>query len=96
MKPIHLTAEQIRFKQIHDIPSPHMVVCGYCKHFRYENGKAFCKAFPDGIPRELMYKNDHDIPYPGDHGVRFEPKSERDLQDKIRFVDAKLPYKHVK
>jgi hypothetical protein len=57
-----------------------------CKHFRgiAEKKKgdplsAFfvCDAFPEcpGIPEEIAYgKNLHLKPFPGDKGIRFEPK----------------------
>jgi hypothetical protein len=33
-----------------------------------------CRAFADEIPRRIqMNKHDHRKPYPGDHGIRFEP-----------------------
>ena len=33
-----------------------------------------CEAFPDGIPVEIAYgDNLHLTPFPGDHGIRFEP-----------------------
>ena len=47
-----------------------------CKHFRIRSvkGKWCCKAFPEGIPREILYGNrGHIIPYPGDHGIQLEP-----------------------
>ena len=32
-----------------------------------------CKAFPDGIPREIGFgDNDHTKPYPGDHGIQYQ------------------------
>ncbi len=53
------------------------VVCVICKHMRtvVKNGKMTCDAFPDGIPDEILTaKVDHYKPYPGDHGIQFEPR----------------------
>lgn len=49
-------------------------ICFECKHFQGAwKGAPRCKAFPNGIPRELMReKAKHDAPYPGDHGIQFE------------------------
>ena len=50
-------------------------VCFECAHFDgMVKGKPRCKAFPEGIPREIIQSCTfkHDEPYPGDHGVRFE------------------------
>lgn len=52
--------------------------CCRCRHFDTSDpsGPARCKAFPDGdgIPAEIfLNKVDHHDPFPGDHGVRFEP-----------------------
>jgi hypothetical protein len=45
-------------------------VCMECSN--YNTGKS-CRAFPDGIPREIwLGKNNHTKPYKGDHGIRFE------------------------
>ena len=45
--------------------------CERCRHFELPN---FCAAFPDGIPEELRIgPTEHTQPYPGDHGIRFEP-----------------------
>jgi hypothetical protein len=49
-----------------------------CKHYVGFSGidlkmKLTCKAFPDGIPRQIAYgDNLHLKPYPGDHGIQFE------------------------
>ena len=45
--------------------------CCICKHER-EFG---CDAYLDGIPYDLAADiHDHRQPYPGDHGIRWEPK----------------------
>lgn len=64
-------------------------VCEKCKHLK-DPDKQTCDAFPDLsspdgiydteelppiIPDEIWEgKNDHKKPYPGDHGIQFEPK----------------------
>jgi hypothetical protein len=48
--------------------------CFRCRHFR---PGYVCAAFPDGngIPNPILQnEHDHRRPYPGDNGVRFEPK----------------------
>ncbi len=36
-----------------------------------------CDAFPDEIPVPIqMNKHDHRRPFPGDHGIHFEPMAE--------------------
>lgn len=53
------------FGIIHDAP------CDTCVHRR--PGTLGCDAF-DVIPAEIMQgRNPHTAPYPGDHGVRYEP-----------------------
>lgn len=35
----------------------------------------FCRAFPIGIPTEISYgSNPHTEPFPGDHGIQYEPE----------------------
>ena len=48
------------------------IPCNYCKH---RIGTTIpCKAFPNGIPKDLMLRGEHDTPFPNDNGIRFEPK----------------------
>jgi hypothetical protein len=47
------------------------IQCATCRHYR-KVGR--CKAYPDGIPEELLTGAvQHDKPYKGDNGIRFEP-----------------------
>jgi hypothetical protein len=75
--------------------------CNDCSH--RVDGKATCKAFPDGIPsRILTGKHDHRKSYPGDNGVKFkkqeaptmpvaDPAKEAWSADDIRsMISAKL------
>lgn len=40
-----------------------------------------CDVFPDRIPAEIILSSrDHRKPFTGDHGIRFEPKTEEDAQ----------------
>jgi hypothetical protein len=54
--------------------------CLRCTHFLGRvDGVLACTAFPapDGIPYPIKHnEHDHHNPYPGDHGVRFEPKTD--------------------
>jgi len=51
-------------------------VCSYCRHLDRTSTKRRCKAFPNGIPLQIwLGTNRHTEPYPGDHGIRFEPKT---------------------
>lgn len=49
--------------------------CASCKHFRTgSRTNPTCDAFPDGIPEEILFgRNDHRKPFPGDHGIQYEP-----------------------
>lgn len=53
-------------------------VCFSCKHYK---GSLQCTAFPEGIPRSIvMRKHTHEEEYPGDNGIRYEPKEEPERQ----------------
>ena len=48
------------------------IPCTSCKHY---NKDLTCKAFPDGIPIEILdWKHDHRTPFEGDSGIQYEPK----------------------
>lgn len=52
--------------------------CDSCANFEgpYRAGY-HCQAFPGGIPKDILEgRFDHEMPYPGDHGVRFEEENE--------------------
>src|SRR4051812_19354026 len=58
-----------------DFPSERLPLCVACQRLRRPvRGRLACAAFPDGIPAPLLEAAaDHREPYPGDHGIRFEP-----------------------
>jgi hypothetical protein len=48
-------------------------MCMLCKHLNAD--RKTCAAFPSGIPATLIQESfDHRKAYPGDHGIRFEPR----------------------
>jgi hypothetical protein len=57
--------------------------CSYCIN---KNQDTTCKAFPDGIPDDiLMRKNDHLEPIEGDHGIQFESRENLgDLPERLK------------
>ncbi len=49
--------------------------CVFCKHFIERKGPFSCKAFPSGIPEDILQDGfDHSKPYPNDNGIMFERK----------------------
>ena len=47
--------------------------CSKCVHLNEDN--VSCDAFPDVIPQDIIAGVfDHRKPFPGDHGILFEPK----------------------
>jgi len=59
-------------KEFHgDFPIEISVQCIGCL---YWNGDIACKAFPGGIPEEILTgEHDHKNQYDGDNGIQFEP-----------------------
>lgn len=50
--------------------------CLDCRHYWEPDGsgRPKCAAFPKGIPHAIVYEGSpHIEPYPGDHGLQFEP-----------------------
>jgi hypothetical protein len=48
-------------------------LCVACSRLRFDAEKAWCAAFPRGIPDEIGFGMfDHRKPFPRDRGIRFE------------------------
>lgn len=61
------------------MPTGSVPVCLSCKHFDEDSTSLTCKAFPNGIPQEILLGvHDHRQPYPGDGGIVFEEKPPRE------------------
>jgi DNA-binding transcriptional ArsR family regulator len=75
--------------------------CAFCKHAwdrsrRGEPPRARCEAFPDGIPDEILWNRvPHDVPYPGDHGIQFEPVEETTASKPRTLPGAKQRHKQA-
>ena len=49
-------------------------ICNKCIH--YISGTVTCKAFKKRIPESILDgSNKHQVPFPGDNGIQFEPIS---------------------
>lgn len=67
-------------------------MCLRCSRFQGSprRGLWTCEAFPVGIPRELRSgKVRHDVPYPGDNGILFEP-APLDMDAEFVFDESML------
>lgn len=52
-------------------------LCNSCAH-AFESGTA-CEAYPDGIPMEILRgEEDHHFPLPGDKGLQYKPRVEKE------------------
>ena len=69
------------FKQrITDASGFYFPLCGQCKHYLgIVDDRFICKAFPEGIPGEIMRGDfDHNLPVRGDNDIRFEKREDQD------------------
>lgn len=47
--------------------------CAECKFFKYTDKKKYvCKAFPDGIPQEYMFRLEQNANDECNNGIKFE------------------------
>jgi uncharacterized protein with gpF-like domain len=61
--------------------------CSLCTHRTAFTAK--CKAFPDGIPSEILTgRADHRKPVKGDHGIQFAPRDDETSNGKASTHDA--------
>lgn len=60
--------------------------CQDCRHLDLNVGLV-CNAFPQGIPDPILARNHwHREPFPGDHGIQYEPIPAQETDDDLRYV----------
>jgi len=53
-------------------------ICTNCRHIDEDITKRTCRAFPEGIPKQIwMGEKLHRRPCPGDHGIQYEKSTNR-------------------
>lgn len=75
-----MTTAKFTLDSYDDMTITHPVQCDACANLDRRHPEwVSCKAFPRGIPTAILDgRHDHREPYPGDHGIRFEPIDEED------------------
>lgn len=68
-------------------------ICFECVHLSPDEGEEdtmpACAAFPQGIPDEIIRLGfDHRLEFPGDNGIRFEPRPGADM-NRVETVVAR-------
>ncbi len=54
-----------------------IIECDQCKHWIINKERPKCRAFPKGIPFEIIAGEfDHRNPHPDDNGIRYEQKED--------------------
>jgi len=66
--------------------------CSSCKHIHSHTLFTTCEAFPDGIPTFFANGDDvHDKPFPGDHGIQYEPNPTPTVDELIADLERRYP-----
>ena len=54
-------------------------MCPECKHYYQKNGIECCKAFPEGIPTNMIFSQDEEKIC--NNGIKFEPEEENEAKE---------------